>query len=208
MIQAVLFDIDGVLLDSFEANLKFFQDILGRGGYPRPNRREFRRAFHLPLVPALQQLSKADLTEEMERLHEIIIKVPYHFELLSEPPHTREMLETLSKDYKLGIVTSRDRDGVSKRYFPFSHAEKYFSVCITRADVTHCKPHPKPLLFAAKFLDFPPSECVYVGDSHTDIEAGKAAGMKTVLFGTKKNSDADITIASFKKLPVCLKRLG
>jgi 2-phosphoglycolate phosphatase len=42
------------------------------------------------------------------------------------------------------------------------------------------KPHPAPLLHAAEVLDLPPSECVYVGDDHRDIIAGRAAGMDTI----------------------------
>lgn len=42
------------------------------------------------------------------------------------------------------------------------------------------KPHPGPLLHAARLLGVPPSDCVYVGDDHRDIVAGRAAGMDTV----------------------------
>ncbi|MSU56369.1 MAG: HAD family hydrolase [Candidatus Taylorbacteria bacterium] len=200
-IKAVLFDIDGVLLDSFEAGFLFFGDILTALGYPRPTRGAYKSAFHLPLTLALKYLAKADLTEELGRLDEILQNVSYHTELLSEPPGCKEVLEALHKKYKLGIITSRNRDGLSKRYFPFSKTEKYFSVTVTIEDVTHPKPHPEPLLLAAKRLKLKPSECVYVGDSHTDIEAGKSAGMKTILYGGKKHKKADVSIRSFRRLP-------
>ena len=45
------------------------------------------------------------------------------------------------------------------------------------------KPHPAPLLHAAKALDVPPSECIYVGDDARDIAAGRAAGMHTIAAG-------------------------
>lgn len=201
MIKAVLFDIDGVLLDSFEANFRFFQDMLARMGYPNPKRREFRKAFHLPLCLALKHMAKAELIEEMKQLHEIAEEIPRHPELLKEPPHTKEMLDALYTNYKLGIVTSRSRESVSKNYFPFAHTEKYFSVSVTLDDCAHHKPHPGPLLLAAKRLRLPPSDCVYVGDAHTDVEAGRAAGMKTILYGTRKNRNADTTTVSFKELP-------
>ncbi len=201
MIRAVLFDIDGVLLDSFEAGFLFFGDILAAIGYPRPTRGAYTNAFHLPLTLALKHLAKAELTEELEHLHEILENVSYHTELLSQPPHCQEVLEALYKKYKLGIITSRNRDGLSKRYFPFAKTEKYFSVTVTIDDVTHHKPHPEPLLLAAKKLGVTPSECVYIGDSHTDIEAGRAAGMKTILYGGKKNKDADKHTTLFKKIP-------
>lgn len=200
-VKAVLFDIDGVLVNSFEAGLRFFQDILASLGYPKPSRNEYKNAFHLPFVHALKHLAKAELTEELERIHEIIQKVPYHPELLSEPPGTKEVLKTLRKTYALGIVTSRSKEGLKNRYFHFTHTEKYFSVCITADDCKNHKPHPEPLLLAAKRLGVKPHKCVYVGDSHTDSEAGRAAGMKTILYGGRRHKDADASTKSFRKLP-------
>lgn len=53
--------------------------------------------------------------------------------------------------------------------------------CVISGDTTaHSKPHPAPLLEAAKRLGIPPGECWYVGDDLRDIEAGRAAGMTTV----------------------------
>ncbi len=207
-VKAALFDIDGVLLNSFEAGLRFFQELLAHLGYPKPSRNAYKKAFHLPFVPALKHMAKAELTEELERIHNIRQKIPYRSDLLSEPPHTKEMLEALHQKYALGIVTSRGRESVTERYFPFSHTERYFSVCITADDCAHHKPRPEPLLLAAKQLNLSPSECVYIGDSHTDIEAGRAAGMKTILFGRKRNPHADASTSSFKKLPAIIAKLG
>ncbi|PIQ68899.1 MAG: hypothetical protein COV91_01665 [Candidatus Taylorbacteria bacterium CG11_big_fil_rev_8_21_14_0_20_46_11] len=207
MIKVVLFDVDGVLVDSFRAGHQFLIDVLKAMGYPAPTKEVFKTAFHLPLVPALKHLTKSELTEELERLHEIVDRVHYHTELLSEYPYTKEMLEILSHNYRLGIITSRNTDGLTKRYYPFAQTRSLFSVAITRDDVTHYKPHPEPLLLAAKKLRVKPSECVYVGDSNTDIEAGKAAGMKTIMYGGRRNKDADATTSSFKKLPSLIKAL-
>lgn len=205
-IKAVLFDVDGVLVDSFEAGLHFVGDILEHMGRARPTRHELRKAFHLPLPLALQALSKAELTEELERLHEIIPKIRYRYDLLREFPHTQAMMNGLKTRYALGLVTNRTREGL-KRYFNFSKNERLFDVLVTSEDVTHPKPNPAPLLLAAKRLTLSPADCVYVGDSQSDVEAGKAAGMKVVFYGRKKNPAADATIASFKLFPDILSSL-
>ena len=207
MIKGVLFDIDGVLLDSFESGLHFFGDVLTKMGHPRPSRARYKKMFHLPLELALQHMGKSELTEDLERLHEIVDTVPYRTELLSEPLHMRETLDILSKQYKLAIVTSRNKQGLTKRYFPFAHTEKYFPVRVTREDVIHYKPHPEPLLLAAKRLRLKPSECVYIGDSHTDIDAGVSAGMQTILYGGKKHKGASVHTRTFKNLPMIIARL-
>ncbi len=201
MIKGVIFDIDGVLLDSFEAGLHFFGDVLVKMGHSKPTRAQYKTVFHLPLEQALKSLAKSELTEELERLHEIVDNVSYRTELLSEPLHMRETLDILSTQYKLAIVTSRNKQGLHRRYFPSAHTEKYFPVRVTREDVTHYKPHPEPLLLAAKRLRLKPSECVYIGDSHTDVDAGRSAGMKTILYGGKKHGDADVHTRTFKNLP-------
>ncbi len=205
-IKAVLFDIDGVLVDSFRANQLFLCDIVARLGYPRPSARTYRNAFHLPLRQAVLALSKAERIEELERLSEVVSAVPYRADLLSEPPQVKETLTALRARYALGIITSRTKDGLNKRYFPFSGTKKFFSVCVTVEEVTNHKPHPEPLLLAAKRLRIKPEACVYIGDSPTDVEAGRAAGMKTILYGGRKHPDADAHTRMFKKLPEVIAR--
>jgi phosphoglycolate phosphatase len=68
------------------------------------------------------------------------------------------------------------------------------AACIIGGDTTkHMKPHPEPLLAAARILAWSPSNCVYVGDDERDILAGKAAGMRTVAvrFGYLNGSNPD-----------------
>jgi phosphoglycolate phosphatase-like HAD superfamily hydrolase len=65
---------------------------------------------------------------------------------------------------------------------PLQHAgvAKLFKVIITSDDVPNRKPDPDPLIECARRLDVKPNKCVYVGDTRTDIKAGKSAGMKTI----------------------------
>ena len=121
MIKAVLFDIDGVLLDSFDAGFKWLQDLVVQMGYPKPTKRAYGQAFHLLLPYALKHLAKAELTEELERIHEIIEKVPYPSEMLSEPPQLRTLavLHTNTSSVSLPAGTRR----TLKRYFPFAQTK-------------------------------------------------------------------------------------
>lgn len=78
-----------------------------------------------------------------------------------------------------GVVTNK-----SKRFtVPLTQAMPLFARAgsIVSGDTTpHAKPHPAPLLLAARQLGLAPEKCVYVGDDERDILAGKAAGMRTV----------------------------
>jgi beta-phosphoglucomutase-like phosphatase (HAD superfamily) len=59
MIKAILFDIDGVLINTFEANLKFFQDLMRNTGYPEPTREEYRNLFHRTMIDAIRILTRS-----------------------------------------------------------------------------------------------------------------------------------------------------
>jgi N-acetyl-D-muramate 6-phosphate phosphatase len=66
------------------------------------------------------------------------------------------------------------------------------AACIVSGDTTaRSKPHPEPLLHASRLVGTPPGECVYVGDARRDVEAGRSAGMKTLvaLFGYLDDGD-------------------
>lgn len=68
------------------------------------------------------------------------------------------------------------------------------ATCIIGGDTTgHLKPHPAPLLAAAQAIDIAPQSCLYVGDDERDIQAGRAAGMRTVAvrFGYLNGSNPD-----------------
>ncbi len=208
MIKAVLFDVDGVLLDSFEANLKFNQDLMRHTGHTPPTREKFPEYFHLTLWDIIKGMTGLRSDEEIQKIYDVAKghDVRYAVELITMPPRAGEIIEALSRDYKLGIVTSRIRDHV----FASPDLEKlkdYFSTTVAFEETEHHKPHPEPLLLAAKKLGVAHVECVYVGDAHTDIEAGKSAGMKVICYNTKQYEGANAYTDSFEKIPELIKTL-
>src|SRR3989338_6819123 len=183
MIKAVIFDIDGVLLDSFEANLKFFQDLMVKTGHIAPTREEYKPAFHLSMMEAIKFLSKSTSEAETERIWEIgrSRNVEYDLELLKMPKGAEKTIDKLSKHYLLGIVTSRIRESVFESP-DLNKLKDYFKVAVSYQDTQNHKPHPEPLLLASKKIGVNPGECVYIGDVENDIIAARAAGMKAVIF--------------------------
>lgn len=91
-----------------------------------------------------------------------------------------------------GIVTNKAERFALPLLQSLGYAAR--AACIIGGDTTgHMKPHPAPLLAAARALDQPPAACIYVGDDERDIQAGKAAGMKTIAvrFGYLNGSNPD-----------------
>jgi N-acetyl-D-muramate 6-phosphate phosphatase len=91
-----------------------------------------------------------------------------------------ELLATLqASGLKWGVVTNK----ATRFTQPLTAGMTLFANagCIVSGDTTpHAKPHPAPLLHAAELLKLAPAQCLYVGDDERDIQAGRAAGMSTV----------------------------
>jgi HAD superfamily hydrolase (TIGR01662 family) len=87
-----------------------------------------------------------------------------------------------SNGLKIGLVTSTQRQYLETKMQPLKNVgvDTLFEVIITSDDVEKRKPAPDPLIACAQQLDIKPGNCVYVGDTATDIKAGKAAGMRTI----------------------------
>jgi HAD superfamily hydrolase (TIGR01509 family) len=200
MIKAVIFDIDGVLLDSFDAAYKFLEDLSAFTQQKKPNRLKFDKLTHWPLKVIFQKLHKIQELEKAEELLKVAlkkVKVPTH--LFKFHPGSNEAVKLLYKKYKLAIVTSRRKEGL-KTYFDYSKNRKYFKVAVYLEQVKNHKPHPESLLLACKKLKVKPSEAIYVGDALTDVKAAHAAGMKVIVYNKKPIKSADININNFKNL--------
>jgi len=209
MIKAVIFDIDGVLLDSFEANLKFFQDLMNKTGYRSPTREEFPAIFHLSMMDAIKTLTKSNSEEEIKRIWEMgrSREVGYDLGLLAMPKGAGKVIETLSKNYQLGIVTSRIKESVYESP-KLTKLKKYFKVAVSYEDTTNHKPHPEPLLLAAQKLGVRSEECIYIGDVENDIKAACAAGMKVIIYSKNNFPQANICTTSFIELPELIASLS
>jgi HAD superfamily hydrolase (TIGR01549 family) len=202
VIKAILFDIDGVLLDSFDANLQFFTNLFNKAGYTPPTREEYKSMFFLTMLDVIKIVCKGQPESEIERVRQIGVNRDelYPLELVKMPEGTIETVKLLHKGYPLGLVTSRIREGIYS--IPqLAVLEKYMRVTVAFEDVKEHKPHPEPLLLAASKLGLEPENVVYVGDAETDFKAAKAAGMKIIMYKNRTIEGADGYIDSLDELP-------
>ena len=182
-VQAVLFDLDGTLIDS-ASDLGAAADGMrvrrGMASLPldlyRPHagsgaRGMLRVAFDMAPdhadYPAMKEEFFCAYEACMTQRTQPFDGVP---DLLSR---------LTSAGLPWGVVTNKSqRFSVPlSRSMPLFHAA---AVLISGDTTPHSKPHPEPLLEAARRLGLPPSRCIYVGDDERDILAGRAAGMQTV----------------------------
>jgi N-acetyl-D-muramate 6-phosphate phosphatase len=108
-------------------------------------------------------------------------------------PGMAELVDRLEADgLRWGIVTNKAERFAKPLMQQLGYATR--AACIIGGDTTaHMKPHPAPLLAAAQAIHVEPQSCVYVGDDERDIQAGRAAGMRTVAvrFGYLNGSNPD-----------------
>jgi pyrophosphatase PpaX len=205
MIKAILFDIDGVLVDTKDSQLKFREKLFKLAGYEDvPD--EFFYDFHRPYSTLIADFLKSkdiDNPKEVSRLINMIkdpeIRSPDIIEMFKFHQDLENILEHLSERYSLGVVTSRGHYGV-KEVFNLRPIEKYFDTVITFDDCVNHKPHPEPLEKALKKLRLQPAQAIYIGDSDTDIIAASAIGMPSMHLAEAKHDLAHYHISDFSEI--------
>ena len=206
-IAAVLFDLDGTLIDSapdLGAAADKMRTDRGLESLPLALYRPMAGAGARGMIAIAFGLTPddvrfADLKEEFFRNYESRMTAN-----TSVFDGVAELISQISQaGLKWGVVTNK-----SARFtLPLTKAMPLFNTAqtIISGDTTpHAKPHPAPLLEAARQLDLAPGRCIYVGDDERDIVAGRAAGMPTVAaaygyLGKTADTDgwkADATIAA------------
>lgn len=199
-LKCILFDVDGVIIDSKEANAEFYAVLLEKAGYKRPPRAEIDKYFHLPMWQGIEKLTGSHDEAEIRRIWQLgHDRSVYPAHLLVFPDSLEGILAELQKQYRLAIVTSRVKDGVESLYTSKDIA-MFFDATVTYEDYTNPKPDPEPLQVALRKLGVKPSEAVYIGDSHVDVEAAKAAGVLSIHLAPQKHNDATVGVTNFNEI--------
>lgn len=206
---AVLFDMDGVIIDSNPAHKKAIVKFCQKYGkhlsdeemkkfiWGRTNKEWIRHLFGENL-PDAELMVYAD---EKELLFRTIFEPDIR--LLAG---LSEFLDLLKQhNIPMAIGTSAPRANVD---FVFKHTgiERYFDAVLDERAVTVGKPNPEIYLKAARALNFNPSDCIVIEDSLSGVEAGKRAGCKVIGITTTHSdaelSQADLTAPDFSALTV------
>jgi len=174
--QAVLFDWDGTLLDSFPASYRASLTVLRHYGI-NVDRERFLETYSPNWYDSYEQLGVSrdewDNADQMWREN-------YRTQTSSLFPFTSALLERLDADgYRMGIVTSGDRERIFRELESFG-LERFFAVVVCFEDTVEKKPHPAPLAHALEKLDLAAETTIYVGDRPEDIAMGRKLGAFTV----------------------------
>lgn len=204
-----MFDWDGTLLDSYDADSSAYLAMFRAMGIPwgleelaqnySPNWYRVYRAAKLPRA-------RWDTADRVWRQ-----QYANHSPKLIAG--VRPVLARIARRHRLGLVTSGDRARVLRQLRAF-HLTRLFSARVCSGDTIQRKPHPAPLRLALQQMSLHSSACVYVGDTPEDLQMARRAGVRAIAvlgrFPTEKSLRAarpDILLNSVRELPDALEEL-
>lgn len=213
MLQAALFDMDGVIVDNRDAHLRAFVEFAKRHGIPDLDAETLLPWFGSTNAVIMGHLFGRDdiPAEEVDRLSrekEEIYRELY--DPVMEPvPGLVELLKALRKaGVRIAVGSSAPKVNVDF-VLDRCHIAQYFDAAASGSEITHSKPDPEVYLLAAKKLGVPPGNCVVFEDAFVGMEAARAAGAKVVAIAStfpremiEQNGDYNLLVDSFRHMTV------
>ena len=204
---AVIFDMDGVLVNSYEPHYQSWADSCAKRSFPL-DRDSFAKLFGQSFAAFAEALrtrpmSPAEVQEwydEKEQLYRDIIERDF-----PEIDGAGNLIAGLhNAGILVGVASSGPRGNVDCLIRHLSNAH-LIKTTVSANDVTHVKPHPEPFLCCAAKLGIEPPYCVVVEDSVHGLQAGRSAGMATIgLTGTSPAEElanyADLVVTSLNSI--------
>jgi pyrophosphatase PpaX len=179
-VSAVLFDLDGTLLDTIELLLASVRWAFRDRSERVPTREEWIAGIGTPLASQMRVYAtdERDLATLIDGYREY--QRAHHDELTRAYADAIETVVDLRRDgYRTGVVTSKASD-IANRSLAFVGLDRYLDVVVGFDSTDRHKPDPEPVRYALDALQVSPSDAVFVGDSPHDMYAGNAAGVVTV----------------------------
>lgn len=203
--MGVIFDLDGVLVDTGWAHKQSWYDLAEKEGFSMSDE-FFYSTFGMRNDQIIPMLLAAVSSEGVDRLSKW--KEQRYREIIAEkltlPSGVGELLSDLKMcGFLLAVGSSAPKANLNL-VLERVRITNYFDACVTGEEVVEGKPAPETFLKAAEKLGLPPDRCIVVEDAVQGVEAGRAAGMPVVAVTTTRDranlSKADMIVDSLGEL--------
>jgi HAD superfamily hydrolase (TIGR01509 family) len=198
MSMAVIFDMDGVIVDSEPRHERAFLEVVEQIGYAGRHGLRFAdyigRSDKELWLDFMAKNSPVQSFEELlalkrERMIQIIRRERPLF------PGLRELLEIVAKSHKLGLASGSERPIIDE-VLNLDGLARFFSVSVSASEVERGKPEPDIFLKTAALLGVAPADCWIIEDSIPGVAAGLAAGMQVIAI-TNTHAPAELEHAHY-----------
>lgn len=201
----VIFDMDGVLVDTGWAHRQAWFDVAAVEGLPMSDE-FFRSTFGMQNAAILPMLRPGISQDDVKRLS-VWKERRYREVAKARPdlaPGAKALLEDLKRHgFRLAIGSSAPPENLDVFWDAHSLAD-YFDARVTSEQVTESKPSPQTFLRAAEKLGLAPARCAVVEDAVQGVQAGRAGGMRvvavTTTHGRDELADADYVVGGLADL--------
>ena len=181
--KAVIYDCDGVMFDSFEANLAFYQRIMALMGRPAINLANGTQMEVLHTYANREVLAHFfPAADEFQTAVRHAGSIDYRdlIPMMVMEDGFRETLDALAGRVELAVCTNRSTS--METVLDSFDLAGYFGCVMTACKVANPKPHPEPLLKVLNHYGIVPAEALFVGDSEVDYLAATAAGVPFIAY--------------------------
>ena len=197
-LKLVIFDCDGVMFDSKNANRVYYNHMLEKFGHPPMDAEELEYVHMHHVMDSVRHIFRKypnDL-DAAETFRKGLDYTPFLQHMIMEPD-LPEFLDFLRPEYKTAISTNRT--STMRSVLEMFRLDDLFDKVVTAFDVAHPKPHPEALHQILAHFGYQVDEAVYIGDSQVDREHTAALGMRLIAF---KNQalPAEYHVSSFMEI--------
>ena len=201
-LKVMVFDCDGVLFDSKEANRAYYNALLASVGLPPMTEEQLAFAHCHRVFEVIDYLIPEPKLRE--KAYEARKRLDYcnFLSYMRPEPYVKEVLSAFKRQFKLGMATSRTN--TIHRLLEIYGLRSFFDLIISALDVQRPKPHPEALYKIMDTFKIKNDELLYIGDAEVDAEMAKRAGVPFVAY-KRPDLPADIHVDSLLEL---VKTLG
>ena len=182
-VSAVIFDCDGVMFESRQANVNYYNSLLAHFNLPLMNKKE--EAFvhmHTADESVRHIFRETSVIEEAQAYRMDVDYTPFIKDMIMEPG-LKDLLRILKPEFGLAVATNRSN--TIGDVLAHHGLKEYFDMVVSSLDVRDPKPHPEALYKILERFQISPEQSIYVGDSLVDYETAKAGGVPFIAY---KNS--------------------